>query len=134
MRLLHMRVSEAEPYASLTYACALAPGIVVAVLLDEFISTVMKERAESQRFDDDQKRLKVCLSVCLSVSLCVLRNASRCVCVCVCVCTHACVRTHISVYTYIHAYSYKCVYICVHTDISVVCIHVHRRTHTRRWK
>ena len=58
------------PYASLTYACALAPGIVVAVLLDEFISTVMKERAESQRFDDDQKRLKVCLSVCLSVCVC----------------------------------------------------------------
>ena len=31
-------------------------NIVVAVLLDEFINTVMKERAESQRAEDEKKK------------------------------------------------------------------------------
>ena len=34
-------------------------NIVVAVLLDEFINTVMKERAEAQRQEDEKKKAKM---------------------------------------------------------------------------
>lgn len=34
-------------------------NIVVAVLLDEFINTVMKERAESKRKEDDKKKAQM---------------------------------------------------------------------------
>ena len=36
-------------------------NIVVAVLLDEFINTVMKERAQTQRTEDEKKKNQMVL-------------------------------------------------------------------------